>query len=485
MTYPAKELSQLTNASELSNLLESDKFSIFNVMSYANGTTINDGVTDATSAIQAAIDAVEDNDGGIIQFPVGIFLITSTIIIPVGPYLLIGSGNYETSKGTRLVWGGSGTDSMFQVSEYNVFEKMFIYATVSTRTGATCIDAEGDYVGSRGSPNHLTFYDVHIKNFETGISLVYSYFNLFTQVSVTYCDTGIKFGTETNNIGFYECHIQENQNGVYVEAGTRQVLFSSCDFERNDLCAIDMTDDGISNYCYNWSIRDCYFESNRQSIRACGRNSVIDNLHINHDWINYVGNSTTACIEFFGADSFECKNIWFSSDIATVNGIAFSGTLTSADYYTPSSVVVNGISQHYLAKAIETYPNIFFYGHLNTNLSNVEVLTTELLDASAAQNVQIIPKGILSKYHAKKLILAYLVIDTQIVVPISITVNFGTNSATYDNISSTAFNTNVAVGYQALPLDVATPTISSATEYRFKTDAQTSGKFRLMFVFVG
>ena len=74
-------ISQYTSQSELNVLLEMDKFGIINILSYANGATITDGVTDAYSAMNAAKSAIGTNKK-ILYFPPGDYYVGTSITYP-------------------------------------------------------------------------------------------------------------------------------------------------------------------------------------------------------------------------------------------------------------------------------------------------------------------------------------------------------------------------------------------------------------------
>lgn len=64
--------------------------------------------TDDTAAIQAAIDEVESNGGGIVYFPPGTYRITAALTIQRSGVILQGSG---TARGTNALVGGSQLDA--------------------------------------------------------------------------------------------------------------------------------------------------------------------------------------------------------------------------------------------------------------------------------------------------------------------------------------------------------------------------------------
>jgi hypothetical protein len=96
---------------------------VFNVKAY--GAT-GDGVTDDTAAIQSAINAVPA-DGGIVFFPIGKYIVSSTLTIGDGTVSaystrhglsLIGAGtnNLLSIRGARLFWNGAMGGQMINVN---------------------------------------------------------------------------------------------------------------------------------------------------------------------------------------------------------------------------------------------------------------------------------------------------------------------------------------------------------------------------------
>jgi hypothetical protein len=120
MSSPVNELSQVTNASELSNLLEDDKFSILSVFTLAEGNTINDGATEASVWIKTAVDYAVTNGIGKIVFPYGTYLCDNKIfdddVIPEGiEFIASGKfGGLDSAEGVIIKYTGSDICFDFQ-----------------------------------------------------------------------------------------------------------------------------------------------------------------------------------------------------------------------------------------------------------------------------------------------------------------------------------------------------------------------------------
>lgn len=100
---------------------------------------VGDGLTDDTTAIQEAIDAVEADGGGIVFFPEGEYLVTSELTIDNSGISLIG----VSSQGSRIV-GSPALSSIIHKSSSTVrygihIEKLGFDVSVGSGADPTCI----------------------------------------------------------------------------------------------------------------------------------------------------------------------------------------------------------------------------------------------------------------------------------------------------------------------------------------------------------
>lgn len=78
---------------------------------------VGDGVADDTAAIQAAVDSLEANGGGVLSFPRGTYLISSTITVNASNIMLLGEGGDQShdvgtqgaTAASKITWGGGAS----------------------------------------------------------------------------------------------------------------------------------------------------------------------------------------------------------------------------------------------------------------------------------------------------------------------------------------------------------------------------------------
>lgn len=116
MTTPAELISIYTSQSEISNFYI-DKMGIISVLSYANGLPINDGVTSATTTVQAAVTAAVAAGLTELYFPHGSYNIGTL----TGYSTLTFIGDNVTMTGTSYLvysFGAHVTNSICNVKDY-------------------------------------------------------------------------------------------------------------------------------------------------------------------------------------------------------------------------------------------------------------------------------------------------------------------------------------------------------------------------------
>lgn len=167
-----------------------------------------DGSTDDTAAIQAAIDAMEAADGGVVYIPSGIYNITSTLTVQDtrGP-IIRGSqpGHIGTSRGAILHWGGSAGGTIMQLSgaPHAVVENLVFDG--DTKTAGVGLEVR------------------------VGSSLISSRMD-FRQLVIGGCIKGMKIGEAGENEGNNDqstvttCWFLENDIGISIE-GDQHVLW--------------------------------------------------------------------------------------------------------------------------------------------------------------------------------------------------------------------------------------------------------------------
>ena len=189
---------------------------VYNVLEY--GAT-GDGVTDDTTAIQAAVNAANSAGGGLILIPAGEYLITTTITCysylrfsgTVSGYrsqcdIIVGADNIA---GFTI---GSGVWSVY-------FENLTIRSDKTTTTDATNrtgVKFVGNYSG--GSCQNFGFINVQFRNLNRGL---WMYDNASPIVEYWMVDS----------CNFFRCRWDENIIGVEIDAGNAtDINFYGCTF---------------------------------------------------------------------------------------------------------------------------------------------------------------------------------------------------------------------------------------------------------------
>lgn len=181
---------------------------VYNVKDSAYGA-IGDGVTDDTTAIQAAINDVQD-DGGIVYFPPGDYKITSELLISLsvgsGGIILEGAGqNASVLVPTTL------TQNCIHIKSYEpvAIRDLAIYSSV-TKTAGAGIYVEGPISDATKANLNSNFENLNISNQYDGF-----YFTEAAYWKIDHCRIG-----EAINYGVYI------ENSVNVDEGDSQIVNS-------------------------------------------------------------------------------------------------------------------------------------------------------------------------------------------------------------------------------------------------------------------
>lgn len=187
-----------------------------------------DGTTNDTAAIQTTINKVAADNGGIVQFPNGTFLVTSPLLIPGNDITMAGAQN------TVIVYTGSG--AVIRNSDTSQIRRRFTLRNLSIRNSTT---------GSAGGVKLENFYQGVIEhvNFEnvgpTGIGVEMvgtgsTYFNIirgcyFTCIKSGTAGTGVKLtagagAPNANSILDSVFNIGDSGIGIDVASGGQTVI---------------------------------------------------------------------------------------------------------------------------------------------------------------------------------------------------------------------------------------------------------------------
>lgn len=322
MSSPVNELSQNTNASEMGNLLENDKFGMLSVLSFSNGETIYDGVTDATTAIQDAFDMINTLGKGKVFFPSGNYLVSANASTGVV---------FTVYDNTEIIMGPNVTITLQanNLSSYKIFNLTdkdnikIIGGTIigdrDTHTGVTgefghgiCIldctnitlldvtvqDCWGDgtYIGGNTTPTYDVVMDrctLH-NNRRDNLSL----------------PNVVRF--KATNCTFDDANGTSPQGCVVIEPnGTsdrvQYIHFDNCLFKDNDSAfAFQCADDNNPDLRYDLTVTNCTFVDCQGGIAAYANGlNISNNTFINISPVN----SAFQCISIGGLYSYNVNVI--------------------------------------------------------------------------------------------------------------------------------------------------------------------------------
>jgi len=340
---------------------------VYNVIGYgAKG----DGVRDDTIAIQKAVNAAGANGGGVVFFPPGIYLVSSTITISQQYVKLKGSGRYTTiiqrsnpSYGHTIYFNGDGLYGV-GISEITINQVQNEMTSGAHLCIRGCIEGEFHNLGIlsgyegitvKGGARH-NFYDIWCSHAlgTNGHSFYKVEFdntiinNTATSIKFTQCDAlelnsekAVDYGffiSSSDGIQFSDCHVQGcKEASLYILGEDTPkligLLFSNCYFDDNGNRCVTI-EGTTSNFFSDFQFSNCIF---RVSV-----NTMMFNINGNVKNINFNGCD-------FRESAFQA--IVINSTVSGVNivGCTFSqnNTVNSAASY---DIVIQGGAQNIAIK---------------------------------------------------------------------------------------------------------------------------------------
>ncbi len=433
------------------------------------GVNTTPGTTDMTSAINSAINSITSGD---VIFSGNIYAVSTTLESSTAshPIKLKGNGKVETNRGTRIKWIGGDSDSILELNSYMQVEDMTIYNGNSS-TGLIGIDALGaDGVVPK---THLILRNVHVKSCAVNYAFQYSYYNNLYDCTSSYGDIGFDMRTHANNTNFWGCHITAGVIGITNEngSGSLQMLWSGGSIEKCTAYGIKTRHESTQA----WVFLNPYLENNYQHL--INGHIRIDRPYINSDG----GDGTRPPFDISSANDVQILSPYMTPDITQL--FTISGSASA--YASKGITVIAPYDSTEVAASIYATPAFLTRGYINS-LSYVRV-ETPWYDASGAIEENIITIGEADGLGVSaRLIYAQIIVDTLVTVTGSnFTVSMG-KSATFNEVATKTFTTNVDVGAYELPLvDAAPMTIyPAAYSYKVAGTAATSGKYKVVFYFV-
>lgn len=431
---------------------------------------VGDGVTDDTASIQAAIDAVEANGGGILFIPVGNYVVSSTLSTTATecPITIQGAGPYTTAKGTAISWKGGNSVSVFDMPGYGRIQDLYI-ENVNASTSSRGIG----YVGTSAVDNraYAMVSNVVVRGFYIGFILDYAWNIDFYHTQALYCDIGYSIRTESNALTFTGCRAGDCDKGISDASGSgaRGIVWTGGSIEGSTTVGIDYATNNVSN---SWVFNGVYFENNYRTA-VLGKDITISDPFINGD-----GLGARPAIEIIGSRGITISGVY---DAGVTSLVEFSGT--DADYVGNSVYVTCKYLPTSIQKSLYDYPDAITYGWLDP--ACYVQIQTNWLDASSLQTVPVSIAGMNYEFRDKKLIAVKLAVETQVVVSGTATFSFGHFGPSYNQEATRTFNANISAGIYDIPLvsGAATDYFSNVYNYYAVGTAETSGQYAFLLYF--
>lgn len=243
---------------------------VFDVRRYG---AVGNGVTDDTTAVQAAITAAAN--GGTVLFPVGTYLITSALTVTasadnVGSPTWQGGGIHLVgSSARRSVLKASGgiklVDLTANLSAFCSIEKLTLLGPGSGTANSVAIDAE--------ISAQFSLRDVYIRDFNVGVQAYDCTGWSWSNVRTWYCGTAMRLGYNCDQMNFANCDWRNSTTAVLIgwQTGAHTGASQYCGQLSFDGCIFSYSTVGIivSDADAKGVLLDaCYFEGNTKDMEV-------------------------------------------------------------------------------------------------------------------------------------------------------------------------------------------------------------------------
>jgi len=249
---------------------------------------VGDGVTDDTSAIQAAIDSAEADGGGTVSFPSGTYIVSDTITIDDYGILLQGDGHpvVDNIYQTSVSYHGSViklADNASLLADEGIIEFVYQGSFGEARLGGGVRDMVifGNRSTTSGSPTNVSnnTYGHGIKITGARYVTLHNVYAMWCPQSGVYCASGGSQSLSCNNILIDGCAFVSNaEAGVSAYGGDS--IVTNCQMGYNGTFGIIQSAWGLVSDCLIWNNRShgIYVNSSTQpaSIKSC---KIYDNEH--------------------------------------------------------------------------------------------------------------------------------------------------------------------------------------------------------------
>jgi len=433
-----------------------------------------DGVADNVQ-INAALDS-SPNDDATVRLLAKEYVIAATVMHPAGeaPVALLGSGNYESSKGTRFKWVGGNNDSIVALPAYGVIKDVFI-RNGNSSTGIIGVDLVGTSAAAGAYRSYADIENTTVKSCAYGYAFDWSWSDTITNATALYCGVGFDLRTESNSALFTNCHAVACGIGINDSngSGARGVTWVGGSIELSTTVGIDYS---YGNVSAAWVFTGTYFESNAQTAKLA-KIITISDAFINGDGVA-AGNPAFAIVASRG---IRLENLYPAGSIT--NLVSFTGA--DAAYVAQSVTISAPYHKSLIATAIYGNPKALSLGWLHP--SCYTKIETEWINTSSANNSAVSMVGENSGLAERKLVAMYMINKSTVSFAAPFVVGMGRSAGYVDLATATFASSPLASGVRNIPLVGGAPATYTSSAYNYFTSSTANSgggyvKFVMFFI---